>query len=254
VRSISGATKSVLLCVTATLVVWSTVAAHGQVAIAPPELLSGPWEVVHESGVDGILVMINQGTTTGVTRETVQVRVSHRSGHRGTSAWYTVSPPRGGAAQLDGYRLTVAGLTATFDPERLRWIGEWVVDGQKREVQLERPHPANGVSLNRLCGDWEGLLGASPAPSVRIHIVQSSDGALAAWMDISRFITERSHSQIFGRSMEVVSADPKSIVLQNEAPNSQTLGRFTGVLSRDGNTITGQWNGRSALQTFRRIP
>jgi hypothetical protein len=254
VTSSSGATKSTLLCVTATLAICLAVPAHGQVSIARPELLSGPWEVANVSGVDGILVMIVQGRANGLTRETVQVRVYHRKDGRGTKGWYVVSPPRDAAAQFDGRRLVVAGLTATFDPDTVRWTGDWIVDGHRRQVVLQRPRPAKGVSLNGLCGDWEGLPEAPPAPSVRIHIVQSSDGALTAWMDWGVVITERTQSQHYGRSMEVASADPQSIVLQNEAANYQTLGRFTGVLSSDGNTMTGQWNGRSALRTFRRIP
>jgi hypothetical protein len=73
-------------------------------------------------------------------------------------------------------------------------------------------------------------------------------------MDTRRVITERYQSQHYGKSMEVISSDPKNIVLQNEAANYQTLGRFTGVLSSDGNTITAQWNGRPAVWSFRRIP
>lgn len=248
----SGATKSTLVCV-ATLAIFLTVPAHGQVTAARPELLSGPWEFADPSGVDGILVMIDQGTTEGLTRETVQVRVYHREHGRGTSRWYVVSPPRDGA-QFDGRQLIVAGLTATFDSNTLRWTGEWVLDGDRRQVILQRPRPAKGVSLNSLCGVWEGLPDPATARSVRIHIVQSLDGALTAWMDWSVAITEGTQSQHYGRSMEVISADPKSIVLQNQAANYQTLGRFTGVLSSDGNTITGQWNVRSTLQTFRRIP
>jgi hypothetical protein len=249
----SGATKSTLLCVTATLAVCLTVPAHGQVTVAQPERSSGPWEVADASGVHGIFVMIDQTMSNGLTRETVQVRVYHRKDARGTRGWYVVSPPRDGG-RFDGRRLMVAGLTATFDPDRAGWTGEWVVDGQRRAVVLERPHPEKGVSLNSLCGDWEGLLELPPAPSVRIHIAQSWDGALNAWMDTRQVITERYQSQHYGRSMEVISAEPKSIVLQNEASTYQALFRFTGVLSSDGNTITGQWNGRPAAWTFRRIP
>ena len=253
IMSSSGGTSSTLLCVMATLAICLTVPAHGQVTLARPELLSGPWEWATASGVDGILVMIDQQTANGVTRETVQVRVYHRKDGHETKRWYVASSPRDGAAQFDGRRLVVADLTATFDPDTVRWTGEWVLDGDRRQVVLQRPHPAKGVSPNSLCGVWEGLPEPAPAPSIRIHIVQSSDGALTAWMDSSVFITERTRSQHYGRSMEVVSADPKSIILQNEAPNYQALGRFTGFLSSDGNTITGQWNGHPAVRIFRRI-
>jgi hypothetical protein len=223
------------------------------VPIAQPELLSGPWEVADALGVHGIFLMTSQIKTNGLASETVQVRVYHRKDARGTTESYVVSLPRDGAGQFDGHRLIVAGLRATFDPDGVRWTGEWIIEGQRRGVVLERPHPAKGVSPNSLCGDWEGLLKPPPASSVRIHIAQSSDGALNAWMDTHRVITERDQSQRYGRSMEVISSDPKKIVLQNQAPNTQTLGRFTGVLSSDGNTITAQWNGRPAVWTFRRI-
>ncbi len=252
--SSSGATKSMLLCVPATLAICLSIPTYAQVTIARPELLSGRWEFAHASGVDGILVMIDQGRVTGLTRETVQVRVYHRKDGHETKRSYVVSPPRDGLAPFDGRRLLVAGLTATFDPDTVRWTGEWVLDGNTRGVVLQRPHPATGVSLNRLCGVWEGLPEPAPAPSIRIHIVQSSDGALTAWMDSGVVIREDTQSRHYGRSMEVVSADPKSIVLQNEAATYQTLGRFTGALSSDGNSITGQWSGRSTLRTFRRIP
>lgn len=248
----SGTTKSTLLCVTATLAICLTVPAHGQLILARPELLSGHWEFANGSNVDGILVMISQGRANGLTRETVQVRVYHRKDGRGTRRWYIVSPRD--AAQFDGHRLIVAGLTATFDPDTLRWTGQWVLDGDRRQVVLQRPRPAKGVSLNSLCGVWEKLPEAAAAPSIRIQVVQSSDGALTAWMDSSVFIADGTRSQHFGRPMEVVSADSKSIVLQNEAPNYQTLYRFTGALSSDGDTMTGQWNGRSTPWTFRRIP
>jgi hypothetical protein len=240
--------------VSATLGICLALPAQGQVNVAQPELLSGPWEVADASGIHGILAMISQTKSNGRTSETVQVRVYHRKDARGTRGWYVVSPPRDGGGQFDGHRLTVAGLTATFDPDGERWTGEWIVDGQRREVVLERPHPAKGVSPNSLCGDWEGLLEPPPAPSVRIHIAQSWDGALNAWMDTRQFIMERYQSQHYGRSMEVISADPKNIILQNEASNVQALGRFSGVLSDDGNTITGKWSNRPAVWTFRRIP
>jgi hypothetical protein len=250
----SWATKSTPLCLATTLAICFLVPAHAQVVTARPELVSGLWELATASGVDGILVMIAQGKTNGLTRETVQVRVYHRKDGHETGGWYVVSPPRDGAAQLDGRRLRVGDLTATFDPDTVRWTGEWVIDGQRRQIVLQRPHPAKGVPLNRLCGDWEALADPPPAPSIRIHIVQSSDGALTAWMDSGVLIRERYESQHYGRSLKVISADPKRIILQNEAPTFQALGRFAGVLSHDGNSITGQWNDRPALRTFRRIP
>ena len=249
----SGVTKSTLLWVTAALTICLADPAHGQVTIARPEVLSGRWEFADASGVHGIQVMIHQGRAKGVTRETVQVGVYHRKDGRGTRGWYVVLPPGEGAAQFDGRRLVVAGLTATFDPDTLRWTGEWVLDGDRRQVVLQRPRPAKGVSMNSLCGVWEGLRDPAPTSSIRIHIVQSSDGVLTAWMDRSAVMTEGTQSHRYGQSLEVISADSNSIVLQNEAGNYQILGRFTGILSSDGKTMTGQWNDRFPRGTFRRI-
>ena len=66
-------------------------------------------------------------------------------------------------------------------------------------------------------------------------------------------MTEGTQSHRYGQSLEVISADSNSIVLQNEAGNYQILGRFTGILSSDGKTMTGQWNDRFPRGTFRRI-
>ena len=248
-----GGAKSTLLRVMAVLTVCLAGPAHGQVTVATPALLSGTWEVETASGIHGILMMVDQGRTSGRTRETVQVRVYHRKDGRGTGGWYVVSPSPDESAQFDGRRLVVAGLTATFDPDTLRWTGEWVLDGDRRHVVLQRPRPAKGALLNNLCGVWEVLTEPAPARSIRIHVVQSSDGVLTAWMDSGVVITDGTQSQHFGRSMAVVSADPKDIVLQNEAGTYQALGRFAGVLSSDEKTMTGRWNGRPPLWTFRRI-
>ena len=124
-------------------------------------------------------------------------------------------------------------------------------DGQTREVTLERPHPARGVTLNPLCGNWEGLRDATGASaSIRIHIVQSSDGALAAWMDALSVVQD----QNYGVSLKVISADPMNVILQNDwSAGATSYYRFSGALSNDGNSITGTWGG-PARQTFRRIP
>jgi hypothetical protein len=242
------------LCLTAALVACFIAIADGQAVATRPELLSGPWELASPSGVDGIFVRIYQATDwrdrQTIRRQTTQIRVYHRKDGHETWQSYTVSPAPDATDAFDGRRLRVVGLTATFDQDAARWTGKWLSDGQTREVVLERPHPAKGVMLNRLCGEWDGLPDAPKgSPFVRIHIVQSSDGALAAWMDALSVVQDQS----YGVSLKVISADPMSIILQNESSNSQVLGRFTGVLSTDGNNIAGHWNGRPARHTFRRI-
>ena len=252
--AVPWATKSMPLGLATVLAICALVPMHGQVITDRPEQLSGRWELASASGVDGILVTISRGRTGGLMKETVQVRVYHRKDGYESGEGYAVFPPRYAAAQFDGHRLSAGGLTATFNSDPVGWTGEWVLDGEKRQVVLQRPHPAKGMPLHSLCGNWEELPDATSLLWIRIHVVQSWDGALTAWMDHGRFITEGYEDQRYGGSFKVISADPKSIILQNEASTFQTLSRFTGVLSNDGNTITGQWNGRSALRTLRRIP
>lgn len=245
------------LCLAAVVSICGATTAQGQV-VTRAELLSGPWEVVRASEVDGILVMVDQRTTTGITRETIQVRVFHRKNGHETGGWHVVTPPESAGVGFDGRRLRVAGLTATFDPESPRWVGSWSLDGHPRAVVLERPAPGKGKGSNPLCGTWEGLPDAAvnvPSSTVRIHIIESADGVLTAWMDTMRVIVDhRTASATYGRSLKVLSADPANLLLQNEAPNYQTLGRFRGTLSKDANRLTGTWNGSPARYTFRRIP
>jgi hypothetical protein len=248
VMSGPGATSWTRSGLAATLAACLGVSAYGQTITTRPELLSGPWELAGPSGVDGIFVMINQGTTDRVRQETIQVRVYHRNDGHETAGWYF--------SEFDGKHLRVAGLTATFDQDAARWTGEWVLDGQSRKVVLERPRPEKGVTPNSLCGDWEALPDAtrdSPSTSIQMHIVQSSDGALTAWMDsVTVIVAQRFESQRYGRWLKVISADPMNIVLQNESPIFEVRGRFSGVLSDDRSNLTGNWNGL-ARETFRRI-
>jgi hypothetical protein len=237
-----------------------TATAHGQAIVTRPELLSGPWEVASASGVDGIFVRIGQGLTDGRTRQTISVRVYHRNNGDETGGWYVVTPPRYEAAEFDGRRLRVPGLTAAFDQDATRWTGTWSLNGQTRQVVLERPYPAKDVTLNPLCGEWEALPAVTPSDpftSMRIHLVQSSDGAVTAWMDTgSVIIAQRLEDHRYGRSLKVVSADRMSVIMQNQSTGNFQVrfNLFSGVLSDDGNTITGSWNDRPARQAFRRIP
>ena len=246
-----------MLCLTAAASICCVATLHGQTLVARPELLSGPWELASPSGVDGIFVMVTKGMTSGITRETVEVRVYHRKNGAETWAWHVVAPARNSTVEFDGVRLRVAGLVATFDQQAARWTGTWSLDGQTRTVVLERPRPGKGKTLSPLCGTWERLPDSKrnlPSDSVRLQIVQSSDGALTAWMDTTRVIVDqRTGSEQHGRSLKMVSADPAGIILQNESPIYQSLGRFSGALSSDGNIMTGTWNGSPMRHIFRRI-
>jgi hypothetical protein len=255
VKSESGVTGRTMVGLAATLTVCLVVIARGQGLAIRPELMGGPWEVASPSGVDGIFVKINthaQGPfeRQTITSQTVVLRVYHRKDDHETFGWYVVSPPADATVAFDGRSLRVVGLTATFEQNPARWIGTWLFAGQTRDVVLERPRPATGVTPSPLCGDWEGL----PEPtrgmaSTRLYIVQSSDGLLTAWMDrVIGVVDQRS-----GEPLRVVSADPTSVILELESAGGPQY-RFNGAISADGNTVTGHWNGLNARENFRRIP
>jgi len=251
------------------LIVWAClpVSPHAQSVTTRPEQLAGPWEMATPSRVDGIFLMIHRSSAQP---ESIQVRVYHRSEGSESGGWYVVSTVGSdAAARFDGTNLHVFPVTVKFDPNAAHWTGEWILGGQPRRVILERPRPAAGSTPSPLCGDWEGApdttrpqwssaerftdTGRSSASSVRIHIVQSADAVLTAWMDIvGAVVAQRVESETDGRSMRVESADPTNVILQNLSPTFSRLGRFTGVLSDDGNSLTGTWNG-SAPMSFRRI-
>jgi hypothetical protein len=242
-----------------------TLPAAAQLLVIPPEQIAGPWELTRGSGVDGIFVMIYRQPSSTPPRESIQVRIHHRSRGSESREWYVVSRDPDSAGRFDGKTLHVPLLTVTFDPDAAHWTGEWLLGGERRTVVLERPQPPNSVTSNALCGNWQAVSDgahlvsetdgsrSAAATSIFMHIVQSSDGNLTAWMDwVDAIVLEHVESATYGRSMKVISADPNDVTLQNESSNYSELGRFAGVLSDDGNVLRGSWNG-SAPGTFRRI-
>ena len=239
------------------LLLWGClgVAADAQPLAARSEELAGPWEVAGPSGVDGIFVMISRSSRPS---ETIQIRVYRRRGGNESGQWHVVRPAESAVtASFDGTNLRVQGLTATFDRNAARWTGDWMLDGQTQRVVLERPRPATGSTPHPLCGVWERVAPtqpqAYPATSVLVQILQTQDGSLVAWMNtVMTIIPQRVESQMFGRSVKVISSDPGDVVLQNESPTYNVRYRFSGALSGDGNRLAGTWNERLP-ETFRRI-
>src|SRR5947209_4451833 len=77
-----------------------------------------------------------------------------------TEAWGWYSDD-GSSPIFDGQRLRVAGLDVSFQADMHRWSGTWLLDGETRNVILERPHPAQGAQPTPILGTWEG--GLDPA-------------------------------------------------------------------------------------------
>jgi hypothetical protein len=130
---------------------------------------------------------------TETSSQNVHIRLYHREAGKETGGWYTAAGS--GAvdepAVPDGEHLRLRGVSdgpiidVMFDPGKQRWAGTWTHGGKSQAVILDRPHADPGALPNVLVGDWEGLpdpVGPARA-ATRLHIYQSADGTLTAWMD-----------------------------------------------------------------------
>jgi hypothetical protein len=232
---------------------------HGQPDVTRPEHLAGFWETTTgQAGFDGIFLGIDRGGTDAqASRHTMMVGV-YRRVDGGEPAWAGYYAP-GGGAEFNDNRLSVAGLTVTFDPDANRWAGSWLMNGERKPVVLERPHPAAGVEGHPLRGNWEGQPDSLPgtAPTT-LHIVQASDGKVFAWMD-RIFAYAGARNERFGERLTVISADPSNVILQTTNLTGAAY-QFAAALSKDGNRLTGRWAEQSfssslnALHDFLRVP
>ena len=152
---------------------------HGQRPVTQPGPLAGAWETTTAAGTHGIFVRISThvsgpGERQTITSQSIVVRVYHREDGHETWGWYG---DNGAVSSIfDGARLRVVGLDATFHADTQRWSGTWLLDGETRDVVLERPRPDPGSTPNRLCGDWEGV-----PDSAWIGIQPASHRSVVGW-------------------------------------------------------------------------
>jgi hypothetical protein len=203
--------------------------------LARPESMAGAWETTTPSGTHGMFLHISThargpAERQTITERTADIRLYHRTAGREGGGWY-----RDG--RFDGERLRVAGLDVAFDADRLRWSGTFTIDGEARSVLLERPRPPAGSGSCPVCGDWERVPESTPfSTPTWLHIMQSSDGALTAWMDRILGVVDQRH----GEPLEVLSADSSQVTLALVSAGSNA--RFNGRLSDDGSTLSGRWD------------
>jgi hypothetical protein len=146
-------------------------------------------------------------------------------------------------------------LDVTFDASAHLWTGTWPRDGQPRDVVLERPHPP-GSAASPFAGEWEGLQGAPGLQRRnRLHIAQSLDGTLTAWLDRFIALIDQRHGEL----LSVESSGHDTITLETTNAGG-VRDRYQGMLSEDGSTLAGGWHGPSgagrtfnASTSFRRI-
>jgi hypothetical protein len=238
--------------------------------VIEPEPLAGAWETAQAAGVDGIFLSISihtQGTTQppGTSTRNVHIRLYHREAGKETGGWYTAAGP--GAldqpAVLDGEHLRLRAVSdgpvidVMFEPGKQRWTGTWTRDGRSQDVVLERPHANPGALSNVILGDWEGLpdpVGPGHAPT-RLHIYESADGALTAWMDRNIVLIDQRRGEL----LQVTASENRGITLDTTSAGGMRY-RFRGTVSADGSTLVGAWqrNGTgggtlNAATSFRRI-
>jgi hypothetical protein len=202
------------------------------------------WETTTSSGTHGIFLRINTHASGPAERRTIaeqttDIRLYHRTARGKTWGWYRDD-------RFDGERLRVAGLDVTFDAARRRWSGTWPLDGDTHGVVLERPRSADGSKSCPVCGDWEGV----PEPArfaahTVLHVVQSSDGPLTAWIDRMIAIMDQRHGEL----LEVLSSDPANVTFALVSSGGPAI-RFNGKLSADGLKLSGRWDGGSGGYRF----
>ncbi len=255
-----------------------------------PELIAGPWEVASASGIDGIFFEIATSSSGPSGREqfdwqTMNIRVYHRE--RGKETWgYFAAKDKASPESysmrddhsftlFDGERLLIHctnatdlkpfDLDITFSPIPNKWSGAWSRSGQSFNVALKRPAPNPGVTPRVFVGDWVSAAGPNSPnyfASGGLHVRESLDGVLSAWLDRTisgmdqktRLIHNEQRS---GEWLKVNSATDSSLILDTLnwfGPPSQ----FRGSLSEDRQVLTGTWErpggGLRAPDRFRRAP
>jgi hypothetical protein len=254
--------------------------------IEHPEIIEGRWETTNSSGIDGILFTIetshvrtgrtiqrggqtiqNGPPGAGIARQTVEIQVYHRQSGKEAKGYFSPHPPEGAIptgsfSSFDGEHLRIHftgdapfDLDATFSAAEQRWTGTWSRVGEPAPVVLERPHLGEGAAASAFVGDWEGQADPNErgATSGTLHVRQSRDGALTAWLDrgVGRGLDQRNGEPL------TITTDQTAIKLDLDTVVC-CAAPFNGVLSDDHQTITGVWfapgmPGLQAPKRFRRM-
>jgi hypothetical protein len=234
-----------------------------QILSTNPERVEGPWETTGVSGIDGIFLTIQ----TGLNWQTIDIRVYHRVNGKETWGYFATREK----ATAESYKIQDAHSFTLFDGTHLRihfvdttdlkpfdldltfsqneWSGTWSHPGQTPNVTLGRPEPKRGLPANPFVGDW-----ATPSAKNSLHLRQSNDGALSAWLDRGW----ASSDQRNGELLQVHTASASELDLETSGPGGPSY-RYHGSLSADGQMLTGEWadegNGRLiAPDRFQKVP
>jgi hypothetical protein len=218
------------------------------------------WETTSTSGIDGIFLTIE----TGSNWQTINIRVFHGDPDKETSGNFGTTEKA--AAQsyntqddhsftlFDGSHLRIHfvdvvdlksfDLDLTFSSSSHEWSGTWSRPGQAPKVVLRRPEPKPSVTANPFVGDWTTASGKPYLASGSLHIRQSSDGTLSAWLDRVIVSSDRRNGEL----LRVYSATAPALDLERPGDIGPPY-RYRGSLSADGLMLTGDWaeNGGATL-------
>ena len=213
-------------------------------------------------------------TFTGFDWQTINIRVYHRIG--GKETWGTFGTDA--RATAESYQLEDDHSFTLFDGSRLRihfadvtdlkpfdldvtsssssheWSGTWSSTGQSSRVTLTRPESKSGLAPNPFVGDWMNVSSNDYAGSGSLHIRQSSDGALSAWLDRVSAPSDRRN----GEFLQVLPSTASELRLERPGASGPSY-HCRGTLSGDGRMLTGGWaeNGGARLNApdkFRKAP
>src|SRR6267143_1909690 len=221
---------------------------RAQISASDVQAMEGPWECRAPSGIAGIFV-------TAVTLRTspgISIRVYQRQAGQEHAGYFspTGAPDESSALASkhlvihfeDKAELPPFDLDIKFDPITLRWAGFSSLCDESQATILDRPRPLDGAQPSIFVGDWDGY--QDPAArfhggSGSLHIRQSYDGGLTAWLDRSLGGSDQRN----GEWLIPLSTTQSAIVLGFAPGSPGPQYRYEGTLSGDGKSITGQWLG-----------
>jgi hypothetical protein len=251
-------------------------------------LIAGSWEVASASGIDGISFEIETSSSgpTGLEQfdwQTINIGVYHRQGGKETWVYFATkdkASPQSYSMQddhsfelFDGEHLRIHyvdvgelqpfDLDITFSPTSHQWSGTWSHAHQISPVVLKRPEPDSGLKPSVFIGDWSGDSSKPYLAPGSLHIRQSADGVLSAWLDrtISGFDpgTRSIHNERRnGEFLRVYSVTASGFLLEKSG-GAGVPSHYSGTLSEDRQLLTGTWTqagggGLNAPDRFRKVP
>jgi hypothetical protein len=265
-----------VLSITSFFSVWQ---GEVQVPTLHPELIAGPWEVASASGIDGIFFNIetSSGSPNGRQEfdwQTINILVYRRQGGKETWGWFATkdkATPESYSMQddhsyalFDGERLRIHfsdvtdlepfDLDISFSPATQDWAGTWSRSHQNFHVVLKRPEPNPSVTPNVFVGDWAGESSKPYLAPGSLHIRQSRDGALSAWLDRTIAVNDQRNGEL----LRVYSVTASGLLLERPGDTGPSS-HYRGILSEDRQVLTGTWaqaggGGLNAPDRFRRAP